>query len=62
MRKLSKTKRAYISPSVHPTEVAFEQSLLVDSVQNTMQIISMGIDVQYFDFSPDSEEYEIDWE
>lgn len=61
MKKHSQTKRAYASPTVIPTEVAFEQALLVGSIQNATEVVSMGIDVQYYDFSPESEEYEIEW-
>ena len=55
-------KRTYQSPLSWPTEVAFEQSLLVGSIQNTTEIVNMGIDVQYYDFSPESQDYEIEWD
>ncbi len=55
-------KRTYCSPLSTPTEVEFEQSLLVvGSVQNSSELVNMGIDVQNYDFSPESEEYEIEW-
>lgn len=54
-------KRTYSSPLSCPTKVEFEQSLLVGSIQNSTELVSMGIDVQYYDFSPESEDYEIEW-
>ena len=54
-------KRTYRSPLSTPTEVEFEQSLLVGSIQESTELVNMGVDVQYYDFSPESEEYEIEW-
>ena len=54
-------KRTYRSPLSTPTEVEFEQSLLVGSIQESTELVNMGVDVQYYDFSPESEQYEIEW-
>ena len=62
MKHRNQMKRTYQSPLSWPTEVAFEQSLLVGSIQNTTEIVNMGIDVQYYDFSPESQDYEIEWD
>lgn len=61
MKHRNQMKRTYRSPLSTPTEVEFEQSLLVGSIQNTTELVNMGIDVQYYDLSPESEEYEIEW-
>jgi hypothetical protein len=62
MKKHCQTKRAYASPTAIPTEVTFEQSLLVGSVQDALGIVNMGIDEDYYYFDPESGDYTIDWE
>ena len=60
-----KKKKLFVTPRViQEVQVQLEMDLLRGSVQNAMKITSMGIDVDNFDFSEETEDnpYTVVWD
>ncbi len=60
-----KRRKQFVTPKVvQQVQVQLDRDLLQGSVQNTTKIVSMGIDVENYDFSEEIQDnpYTVEWD
>ena len=58
-------KKRFVSPRIiQEVQIQLDRDLLQGSIQNTTKIVSMGIDVENYDFSEEIQDnpYTVEWD